>query len=226
MPPQPSVPPSVSDASPPPANPAAGSHPGGPSAAATRSYSSDSSHNPSPHKVARGPAAAASSSSSSTSHNPSPHRAARGPDPDAPSSDDSLQDDGSTPSLLSSPLVDYADAADDAADDIFLISCFPQLHDPAVVAKVAQSQTGYYSGLQPDCAGRYLGSSVDADNYDEVELYLCAEIARWHSICPRDPTDDEYLVFTVTKKRVTGVIKREFDNLTKEELLTHVKEVA
>ena len=122
--------------------------------------------------------------------------------------------------------MDYADAADGAADDIFLISCFPQLPDPAVVAKVAQSQTGYYSGLQPDGTGCHLGSAVDDDSYDEVELYLCAEIAQWHSTCPRDPTDDEYLVFTITKKRITGVIKREFDNFTKEELLTHTKEVA
>eukprot|EP00975_Prorocentrum_lima_P009456 2011488-Prorocentrum_lima.AAC.1 len=51
-------------------------------------------------------------------------------------------------------------------------------------------------------------------------------MAHWHNSCPQELQADEQIVFTVNKQRASAVIKREFDNLTKEEILKHHKEVS
>ena len=83
-----------------------------------------------------------------------------------------------------------------------------------------------------------------------MEFYLSTDLARWWdgqemgtkgSQSPPAWThlkDDEWLVLQITPApvynaktksdaiKVTGVIKREFDNLTKEEIITHAKQVS
>eukprot|EP00975_Prorocentrum_lima_P045625 9547990-Prorocentrum_lima.AAC.1 len=50
-------------------------------------------------------------------------------------------------------------------------------------------------------------------------------MAHWHCNCPQELQADEQLVLAVNKQRASAVIKREFDNLTKQEILKHHKEV-
>ena len=52
---------------------------------------------------------------------------------------------------------------------------------------------------------------------------MTAEMGRLSGMCERELEDDEHLVLSVTKQKVSAVIKREFDNLTKEEIKTHAK---
>eukprot|EP00975_Prorocentrum_lima_P020948 4409009-Prorocentrum_lima.AAC.1 len=65
--------------------------------------------------------------------------------------------------------------------------------------------------------------SQDEEELDtgEVELYLPPVMAHWHSSCPHALSEDEQFVLTVSKQRASAVIKREFDNLSKEEILKH-----
>eukprot|EP00975_Prorocentrum_lima_P019768 4159769-Prorocentrum_lima.AAC.1 len=51
-------------------------------------------------------------------------------------------------------------------------------------------------------------------------------MAHWHNSCPYALSEDEQLVLTVNKHRASAVIKREFDKLSKEEILKHHTEVA
>eukprot|EP00975_Prorocentrum_lima_P067038 12912674-Prorocentrum_lima.AAC.1 len=51
-------------------------------------------------------------------------------------------------------------------------------------------------------------------------------MTRWHNSCPHELQAYEQLVLTVNKQRASAVIKRERDNLTKEEILKHHEEVA
>eukprot|EP00975_Prorocentrum_lima_P067849 12917309-Prorocentrum_lima.AAC.1 len=58
----------------------------------------------------------------------------------------------------------------------------------------------------------------------EVEFYLPAVMAHWHESCPHSLREDEQLVLTVSKQRASAVIKREFHNLSNEEIQKHHKE--
>eukprot|EP00975_Prorocentrum_lima_P044608 9346799-Prorocentrum_lima.AAC.1 len=51
-------------------------------------------------------------------------------------------------------------------------------------------------------------------------------MAHWFGECPRELQADEHLIFTVNKQKSSAVITREFDNLTKKDILQHHKEVA
>eukprot|EP00975_Prorocentrum_lima_P043637 9156427-Prorocentrum_lima.AAC.1 len=51
-------------------------------------------------------------------------------------------------------------------------------------------------------------------------------MAHWHNSFPHELQADEQLVRTVNEHRASAVIKREFDNLTKEAILKHHKEFA
>eukprot|EP00975_Prorocentrum_lima_P071014 12935298-Prorocentrum_lima.AAC.1 len=68
-------------------------------------------------------------------------------------------------------------------------------------------------------------TSHDETN-DEVELYLPPQMAHWFDKCPQELQADEHLFLTVNKQKSSAVINREFDNMTKEEVLQHHKEVA
>eukprot|EP00975_Prorocentrum_lima_P050417 10561089-Prorocentrum_lima.AAC.1 len=51
-------------------------------------------------------------------------------------------------------------------------------------------------------------------------------MARSHHKCPQELQAYEHLVLTVKKQKSSAVIKREFDNLTRDEISQHHKEVA
>eukprot|EP00975_Prorocentrum_lima_P036914 7769298-Prorocentrum_lima.AAC.1 len=51
-------------------------------------------------------------------------------------------------------------------------------------------------------------------------------MAHWHESCPKALNEDEQLVLSVNKQRASAVIKREFDNPSKEEIQKRHKEVA
>ena len=63
------------------------------------------------------------------------------------------------------------------------------------------------------------------DEDEEVELYVALPLAHWHTMCKRSLQEREYLVFKVSQQRVSAVIKREFDNLSAEEIVKHATEV-
>ena len=48
-------------------------------------------------------------------------------------------------------------------------------------------------------------------------------MGRWSNLCTRELAEDEHLVLIAKKQKISVVIKREFDNLTKEEIVTHAK---
>eukprot|EP00975_Prorocentrum_lima_P068841 12922885-Prorocentrum_lima.AAC.1 len=51
-------------------------------------------------------------------------------------------------------------------------------------------------------------------------------MARWHYNRPHELQEYEHLVLTVNKQKLSAVIEREFDNLTKEDISQYHKEVA
>ena len=55
-------------------------------------------------------------------------------------------------------------------------------------------------------------------NLKHIEVYFLPKMAQWSKLCHREVRSGEYLVLTVSKDKVTAVIKREYDNLTKEEI--------
>ena len=64
-------------------------------------------------------------------------------------------------------------------------------------------------------------------NYDttEVELIVYPEVAHWTNQCDRQMQDDEVMVFTISKDKVTAVIKRDCDNLTASDIAANRTEV-
>eukprot|EP00975_Prorocentrum_lima_P030856 6475469-Prorocentrum_lima.AAC.1 len=62
-------------------------------------------------------------------------------------------------------------------------------------------------------------TSHDQEADDEVELYLPPSMAHWHYSCPHELQAYEHLVLTVNQQKSSAVIKREFDNLTNEDIL-------
>eukprot|EP00975_Prorocentrum_lima_P003158 695352-Prorocentrum_lima.AAC.1 len=69
-------------------------------------------------------------------------------------------------------------------------------------------------------------TSYDEEDVGEVEFYHPPVMAHWRSICPQELEANAQLVLTVNKQRASAVIKRELDNLSKEEILKHHKEVS
>eukprot|EP00975_Prorocentrum_lima_P022602 4757001-Prorocentrum_lima.AAC.1 len=67
--------------------------------------------------------------------------------------------------------------------------------------------------------------SHDADDDRTVEFYFPSYMVHWHPTCPHGLQEDEQLVFTINKHKVSAVIKREFDNLSPVEIKTYHDEV-
>ena len=57
----------------------------------------------------------------------------------------------------------------------------------------------------------------------QCEFYLTAEMGRWSTQYRREMQKDEYLVFAVNKNMISIAIKREFDNLAKEEIIQYAQ---
>ena len=55
----------------------------------------------------------------------------------------------------------------------------------------------------------------------EVEMILSPSLAHWSIHCDRQLQDNEELIFTVNKERVSAVTRRSFDNLTPIEIKQH-----
>ena len=88
-------------------------------------------------------------------------------------------------------------------------------------------------------------TAYDPEDDNSVEFYFGADIARWWEPPQADPKGDsvswsslsehEWLVLIISSAynaktksdavKVAGVIKREFDNLTKEEIIKYAKQV-
>jgi len=60
----------------------------------------------------------------------------------------------------------------------------------------------------------------DADN-DPMEIYMSRDLAHWSTNCPRELDIDEVLVFTITKTKATVTIRRDLNNLSKDEIEKH-----
>ena len=64
----------------------------------------------------------------------------------------------------------------------------------------------------------------DTDDDNEVEFYVEPQLAHWCLSCDRQLDKDEALVFVINKQQVSAVIKRDLDNLTKDEIAEHTEE--
>ena len=48
-------------------------------------------------------------------------------------------------------------------------------------------------------------------------------MGHWHTACNREIQPEEALVFTVSTNKLQAVIRREFDNLTRDEIIQYSK---
>ena len=58
-------------------------------------------------------------------------------------------------------------------------------------------------------------------DHEPLEIYMTPGLAHWSTNCPRELAPDEMLVFTITKTKATVTIRRDLNNLTKEEIDKH-----
>ena len=63
----------------------------------------------------------------------------------------------------------------------------------------------------------------EADQTCYVEFYLTEGMGHWHTCCDQELRPGEALVLIVAEDKLQAVIRREFDNLTHEEIVKFAK---
>ena len=78
--------------------------------------------------------------------------------------------------------------------------------------------------FEPERTPHYvIAHDPEEDAIAYVELYLTEGMCHWHTECKRELQSGEVLVLIVSKNKLQTVVRREFDNLTKDEIIQYAK---